>query len=190
MIRGAILASGRGSNAANLVDFAGKGPCREKLTIACLISDNPRALVLERGEEWGLPLHCIAGKGMDRREHEKKVLELLRSYDVEWVFLAGYRRILTGEFLSAFSGKGPEVSRVVNIHPSLLPEFPGLNAYERAFEAGVAFSGVTVHLVDEGVDTGPIICQEKFLRKKMIPWRISLKEDWNWSTGFILKPSG
>ena len=166
MIRGAILASGRGSNAANLVNFSREASCENELEIACLIVDNPQALVLERARKWDLPHYCVPGKGVDRDEREKKMLEILRHHGVEWVFLAGYKRILSKNFLSAFPGSQSNHSKVVNIHPSLLPDFPGLKAYERAFEAGVEFSGVTIHFVDEGVDTGPVICQESFPRKE------------------------
>ena len=133
--------------------------------MACLVADDPRALVLERAKEWNLPYYCIESRGMDRKGHEEKVVQVLQSHHVDWVFLAGYKRILSGYFLSHFIEAEGKHSRVVNIHPSLLPEFPGLNAYERAFEAGKNFSGVTVHFVDEGVDTGAIICQDHFPRK-------------------------
>ena len=166
MIRGAILASGRGSNAANLVSFSREDSCKNDLSIVCLVADNPDAMVLERAKDWSVPGYCIPHKGMEREEHEKKVLEVLQSHDVNWVFLAGYKRIVSGDFLRAFPDPEGGHYRVVNIHPSLLPEFPGLNAYERAFEKGVDCSGVTVHFVDEGVDTGPIICQEHFPREK------------------------
>ena len=166
MICGAILASGRGSNALNLVNFSHEESCKKQLRIACLITDNPQASVLEQFKGKDLPCHCIPRKGTDRKKHEEKILHTLKYYDVDWVFLAGYRRILSGYFLAEFTTSGSKHSRVVNIHPSLLPDFPGLNAYERAFNAGKDFSGVTVHLVDEGVDTGPILCQEQFPRKK------------------------
>ena len=166
MICGAILASGRGSNAANLIILSREESLRERLSIACLIADNPAALVLERAKEWNVPSYCIPRQKMDRVEHEKKILQQLAYHKVDWVFLAGYKRLLTKHFLSAFTYPGEEHARVVNIHPSLLPDFPGLNAYQRAFAAGGDYSGVTVHLVDEGTDTGAMICQERFERKK------------------------
>ena len=166
MIRGAILASGRGSNAANLVNFSRENGCNNRLNIVCLVTDNPESLVLERAEEWDLPCYCIPHKGIERVRHEEKILKTLQFHNVDWVFLAGYKRILSGHFLAGFIEPKEKYPRVVNIHPSLLPDLPGLNAYQRAFEAGQDFSGVTVHLVDEGVDTGPIICQERFPRKK------------------------
>ena len=166
MIRGAILASGRGSNAANLVDFSQENSCQGRLRIVCLVADNAQALVLERAKGWSLPSYCVPREGLDRKHHEEKILKILQSHDVGWVFLAGYKRILSGYFLSHFVGAEGKCSRVINVHPSLLPDFPGLNAYERAFEAGKNFSGVTVHFVDEGVDTGSIICQERFSRKE------------------------
>ena len=163
MIRGAILASGRGSNAANLIDFSSQEP---RLSIVCLVTDNPGAQVLERAKNGNVPGYCISRKGMGRSEHERNILDKLESHKAEWVFLAGYMRILSGDFLRAFLAPHGKYSKVINIHPSLLPDLPGLNAYQRAFEEGRDFSGVTVHFVDEGVDTGRIICQERFKREE------------------------
>ena len=143
----AILASGRGSNAENIIRSS-----REESwpTISCLITNNPQAKAISVAKEWGVPCFIV--------DDEEKMIKILQENGVQLVLLAGYMRILSKFFLQSFTGK------VVNIHPSLLPAFPGLNAYQRAFQAKVTSSGVTVHFVDEGVDTGPIILQESFPR--------------------------
>lgn len=100
----------------------------------------------------------------DKAAHEAAIYEWMNSKNVDWVFLAGYMRILSADFIKKFHDPNLGVSRILNIHPSLLPSFPGKNAYEQAFQAGVKSSGVTVHFVDPGVDTGPPIIQESFPR--------------------------
>ena len=99
-----------------------------------------------------------------RDQHEADILDAISGWQPEWIFLAGYMRILSANFLRSFQDPVTRRYRVVNIHPSLLPDFPGMDAYRRAFESGVPEGGVTVHLVDEGVDTGPVLAQESFPR--------------------------
>jgi phosphoribosylglycinamide formyltransferase-1 len=100
-----------------------------------------------------VPARCIPHRAKSREDFEGEILAALKEHRVEWVALAGFMRLLSGRFLSHFPG------RVLNIHPALLPAFPGLHAQAQALEAGVRVTGATVHLVDEGTDTGPIICQ-------------------------------
>jgi phosphoribosylglycinamide formyltransferase-1 len=144
-----VLASGAGSNLQALLD-ADLGPGR----IAVVISNVPSAKALDRAREAGIPHRMIDHKKYDSREHfDHAVVDALREHRVDWVVLAGFMRIVTKVLLDAFK------DRVVNIHPALLPSFPGVDAQKRALEAGVKLSGCTVHLVDEGCDTGPILAQ-------------------------------
>lgn len=148
----AVFASGSGSNFEQLVHSS-----KEKewpLPISVLICDKPQAKVLERAARLGIPAVLIQPKQFpDKKSYEEAILQVLLSYQVEWIFLAGYLRIIGPTILHAYTNK------IVNIHPSLLPAFPGLHAIEQAYEYRVRISGVTVHLVDEGLDTGPILAQ-------------------------------
>jgi phosphoribosylglycinamide formyltransferase-1 len=148
------LGSGKGSNFAALADAcaAGRVPAR----IALVLSDVPGAGILGLAAARGIPaVHIPPGRFRTRLDDaaESAYVDALRAAGVGWVVLAGFMRILKSVFLRAF----PE--RVVNIHPSLLPAFPGLEAWNQALEYGVKVTGVTVHLVDDGVDSGPIIAQ-------------------------------
>jgi len=146
-----ILISGRGSNfeaiARNVQ--AGKIPAK----IAVVISNREDAPGVQRAREMGLTARVIPSKGKEREAYDREVVAALREFHVDLVCLAGFMRILSPYFIREFPG------RILNIHPALLPAFPGSDAQKQALEHGVKFSGCTVHLVDEGVDTGPIICQ-------------------------------
>jgi phosphoribosylglycinamide formyltransferase-1 len=150
-LRFAILASGRGSNAVALMDAFASGfiPAR----LALVVTNIDGAPVLAKAEARGISAVCLPHAGLTRAEHERRLLEKLRAERIDHVLLAGYMRLLSGELLRAFSG------RILNIHPALLPDFPGLHAAERQWEAGYGVAGATVHFVDEGVDTGPVILQ-------------------------------
>ncbi len=146
-----ILLSGRGSNfeaIARNVE-AGKIPAR----IAIVISNREDAPGLARAKEMGLKAVYLSSKGKERETYDSEVVAVLRAHQVDLVCLAGFMRVLSPYFVRAFP------QRILNIHPALLPAFPGLNAQKQALEYGVKFTGCTVHLVDEGVDTGPIVCQ-------------------------------
>lgn len=148
-----ILASGRGSNAQAIMDAIRRGEA--DATVGIIISDNPAAPVLARAAEYGVPARCIERARFTSREaFEEAVADELIAYGVELVVLAGFMRLLSPYFISRFSG------RIMNIHPSLLPAFPGLDAQGQALRYGVKVSGCTVHFVDEGMDSGPIILQE------------------------------
>jgi phosphoribosylglycinamide formyltransferase-1 len=150
-----VLLSGRGSNflAIHQAIAAGALPAR----IVAVVSDQPEAAGLARARELGLPAHAVPRRGpsgtLGREEHEARVLAVLDEAAAEWVCLAGYMRLLSAGFVARYR------HRLVNIHPSLLPAFPGLDAQEQAIEHGVRVSGCTVHLVDEGLDSGPIVVQ-------------------------------
>src|ERR1044072_7758639 len=150
MFRIGILISGRGSNMLALAD-AVEGGLIAGAEIAVVISDQAEAAGLRRGAERGLKSHVVGRRGRKRVEHDREIIAALRAHEVDLVCLAGYMRLLSAEFIEAYRG------RIVNIHPSLLPSFPGLDAHRQALEHGVKWSGCTVHFVDEGVDAGPII---------------------------------
>ena len=151
----AILLSGRGSNFEALADAVEQGRI-PRTEIVAVISDVPEASGLARARERNLPAHVVDGrKHANRREHEAEILRILESARPDLICLAGYMRLLSPEFVGRYRG------RILNIHPALLPRFPGLHAQRRALEAGESVSGCTVHFVDERTDTGPIILQRK-----------------------------
>jgi phosphoribosylglycinamide formyltransferase 1 len=155
LFRLGILGSGKGSNCAAIADAcaAGNIPAR----VAIVISDVENAGILDRARERGLDcLHIAPGKFRTKLDEaaESAFVAALRKAEVDLVVLAGFMRILKGEFLRTFA------NRVVNIHPALLPAFPGLEAWKQALEYGVKVTGATVHFVDQGIDTGAIIAQE------------------------------
>ena len=146
-----ILLSGRGSNFVALYEAMRSGEVPAE--IAVVASNKPDAPGLEKARGYGIPTFSLSHRGMARPDHEERMIEALREADVEWVCLAGYMRLLSPHFVQAFP------RRILNIHPSLLPSFPGLDAQAQAWEHGVQVSGCTVHLVDEGLDSGPIVVQ-------------------------------
>ncbi len=147
----AILLSGRGSNFVAIHEAILRHDL--KASICCVISNVPEAAGLARARDFGLNAICIPSRGLDRIEYDQKLISALLPLDPAIVCLAGFMRILSSEFLRSFPG------RVMNIHPALLPSFPGLHAQRQALQHGVKVTGCTVHLVDEGVDTGPILMQ-------------------------------
>ncbi|HET7213171.1 MAG TPA: phosphoribosylglycinamide formyltransferase [Terriglobia bacterium] len=146
-----ILLSGRGSNFEAIARnaAAGKIPGR----IALVVSNREQAPGLERARQMGLNTLFIPPKGVERDAYDGKVVAALKEAQVDLVCLAGFMRILSPVFIRAFPG------RILNIHPALLPAFPGLDAQKQALDYGVKFTGCTVHIVDEGMDTGPIVLQ-------------------------------
>ncbi len=150
-----ILLSGRGSNFLAIAESCRAGWIDAE--IAIVISNRADAPGIARAQAMGLEALVIPSKGRGREEHDAEVIAALKEKQVELVCLAGYMRLLSTEFVRAFP------SRILNIHPSLLPAFPGLDAQKQAFEYGVKVSGCTVHLVDEHLDHGPIIVQRTVL---------------------------
>jgi len=150
-----ILGSGKGSNMVAIADACAAGQIRA--AIAAVISDVPDAGILAHARARQLPAeHIPPGKFRTKLDEdaERAFVRRLTEAQVDLVVLAGFMRVLKGEFLRAFAG------RVVNIHPSLLPAFPGLEAWKQALDYGVKITGCTVHLVDQGIDSGPILAQE------------------------------
>jgi phosphoribosylglycinamide formyltransferase 1 len=153
LIKFAVFASGSGSNFQAIVNAVNNGNLRGELTL--LICDKPGAKVIERAKNENIPAFVFSPKNYETKaDYEKEILFLLKEKDVQFIVLAGYMRLIGETLLSAYEGK------IVNIHPSLLPAFPGKDAIGQAIRAGVKVTGVTVHYVDEGMDTGPIIAQK------------------------------
>lgn len=149
-IKAAVFASGTGSNFQAIME-AGNLPC----DVVLLVCDKPGAAVIDKAETYSVPVltfrpHEFASKP----DYERVILNRLREQNVTWVFLAGYMRIIGPTLLNAYP------NRMINIHPSLLPAFPGKDAIGQAYEEGVRTTGVTVHYIDDGIDTGPIIAQQ------------------------------
>jgi phosphoribosylglycinamide formyltransferase-1 len=148
----AVLISGSGSNLQALLDACAQADYPAQ--VACVVSNVPTAFGLERARKAGVPAVALDHKAFaSRADFERALGEELGKAGVEWVCLAGFMRLLSADFLARFPG------RVLNIHPALLPAFPGLHAPRQALERGVKIAGCTVHFVDAGTDTGPIIAQ-------------------------------
>lgn len=151
----AILLSGRGSNFEAIADAVEKGSIPDAEIVA-VVSDVPAARGLQRARERGLPAHAVDRHDYrNRAAYEAEVLRILDTARPDLICLAGYMRMLSPDFVSRYRG------RILNIHPSLLPKFAGLEPQGRALEAGESVSGCTVHFVDEGMDTGPVILQRR-----------------------------
>lgn len=148
-----ILISGRGSNMAAIIEAVQGGQIPDS-EVAVVISDKKSAQGLEKARARGIETVVITRNGRNREQHDAEIISELKSRDVELVCLAGYMRLLSRDFVAAFPNK------IVNIHPSLLPAFPGLDAQRQAVEYGVKISGCTVHFVDDELDHGAIILQK------------------------------
>ncbi|MDP7557009.1 MAG: phosphoribosylglycinamide formyltransferase [Nitrospinaceae bacterium] len=148
----AVLVSGRGSNLQAIIDSIERNALDAQLSL--VLSNVKDALALQRAEKHGIETIFIdPAISPNRKAFDKAMIDKLKEMSIDLICLAGYMRILGKEFIQAFS------TRIINIHPSLLPAFPGLDAQKQAIEYGVKFSGCTVHFVDEGIDSGPIILQ-------------------------------
>ncbi|MDY6805622.1 MAG: phosphoribosylglycinamide formyltransferase [Cyanobacteriota bacterium] len=149
----AILASGSGTNFEVIARAIETGKLNAKIQV--LIYNNPGAKVIARAEKFGVPAILLNHRDYKNRreEFDSEIIKTLGGYDVEWVVMAGWMRIVTKVLVNAFP------NRIINIHPSLLPSFPGIRAVEQALAAGVKITGCTVHLVSEEVDSGPILMQ-------------------------------
>jgi phosphoribosylglycinamide formyltransferase-1 len=151
-LRIGVLASGRGTNLEAVLEACERGEIPGRVVV--VLSDRKEALALERARRRGIPaIHVSPRSFASREEYDLRLAELLRQHEVDLVVLAGYLRYLTPPFVEAFR------HRAINIHPSLLPAFPGLEAQRQALEYGVKVSGCTVHFIDEELDHGPIILQ-------------------------------
>ncbi|MBM4764555.1 phosphoribosylglycinamide formyltransferase [Bacillus sp. B15-48] len=148
----AVFASGSGSNFQAILDAIKKGDLKAELCM--LICDRPGAFVVERAENGGVPTYVFSPKSYpDKAAYETKIVDLLEELQIDFIVLAGYMRLVGPTLLNRYEG------RIVNIHPSILPAFPGKDAIGQALAAGVKKTGVTVHYVDAGMDTGEVIAQ-------------------------------
>lgn len=155
----AVLASGSGSNLQALIDSIKDGSLPAE--IALVISNNPEAFALKRAKRAGIESTVVRPSDFDSREnYDEELIKIIKEYNVELVVLAGYMLICSKSFVEEFYG------RLVNLHPSMLPEFPGADAIGDALRSGAKVTGVTVHFVNEGCDTGPIIFQEEVAIKE------------------------
>ena len=151
----AIFISGRGSNMEAIIRQVQDGILKDVCEIALVFSNKPQAKGLEIAKKFGLPVAAIPSKGKSREAFEREVLELLQPYRIDYVVLAGFMRILSPLFIRAYK------NRIINIHPADTRLFQGVGGYEWAFENKLPSTKITVHFVDEGVDTGPIIAQRE-----------------------------
>jgi phosphoribosylglycinamide formyltransferase 1 len=150
-VKAAVFASGTGSNFEAIMNSENLA-CE----IVLLVCDKPGASVIEKAERYGVQTFVTNPIAYaSKSEYELEVLKTVREFGVEWIFLAGYMRLIGVTLLEAYEGK------ILNIHPSLLPAFPGKDAIGQALQSGATVTGVTVHFIDEGMDTGPIVAQEK-----------------------------
>ncbi|MGI6156389.1 MAG: phosphoribosylglycinamide formyltransferase [Enterococcus lemanii] len=148
----AVFASGNGSNFEVIAQAVAAGQIEAELTL--LFCDNPKAFVLNRGEKHDVKTLCFSPKDFNNKtEYEKELTKIMLEHQIDLIVLAGYMRIIGPTLLDAFP------NRIINIHPSLLPSFPGLHGIKDAYDYGVKITGITIHYIDAGVDTGPIIAQ-------------------------------
>jgi len=149
-----VLASGNGSNFQAVADRIKQ--TRHK--IVCLVTNKKSAYALTRAHNLGIPTHVVAYQGRTKEEAEEEILDLAEKYGAELMVLAGFMKILTGRLIDGFYGK------IINIHPALLPKYPGAHAIEESYRSGDKELGITIHQVDYGVDTGPVLLQKAFTR--------------------------
>ncbi|WP_100489266.1 phosphoribosylglycinamide formyltransferase [Sporolactobacillus pectinivorans] len=148
----AVFASGNGTNFQEIIESVARGEIAA--TVALMVCDQPGAAVIERAEKAGIDVLVVSRKDYPTKHaFEETIVEACKQHNIDFIFLAGYMKLLGKTLLEAYPHK------VVNIHPALLPSFTGLDAIGQAFRKGVKITGVTVHYVDEGMDTGPIIAQ-------------------------------
>lgn len=154
MINIAIFASGSGSNYEAIMQFFRENP-HSNLHVALVVCDRSKAKVINKASQWQTPTVLVnAGQFETKVDYERYILKKLKKYEIEFIALAGYMRIIGSTILDEYMGN------IINLHPSLLPAFPGVDAVGQALKAGACMTGVTVHFVDQGMDTGPIIAQQ------------------------------
>lgn len=151
-MRLALFASGNGSNVKAIIQAVNSGQI--SATIACIVCDEPAAYVIERAKQADITCFVLARDTLSRQEWEEQVIHYLTEKQVDFIVLAGFMRIIGNTLLHTYPQK------IINIHPSLLPQFPGKQSIKDAFDAGVKQTGVTIHWVDSGIDTGDIIAQQ------------------------------
>jgi len=165
-LRAAVFASGTGTNAENIIRSC---QMLDGIDIALVVTNNPGAGVIARAENHSIPCAIIPRpQGLPPRDakaaQEKEILAALAAAQIDWLLLAGFMQLFSADFLRHFYDAARGHNRVVNIHPSLLPDFAGKDSYHRAYDAGIKTHGVTLHYVDDGMDTGPVIAQASYAR--------------------------
>lgn len=159
----AVFASGNGSNLQSIIDHCAAGKIDAEIRV--VVCNKPGLLAIERAKKHEIPVILEDHRNYPTREaHEEQITKRLDPFKPELIVLAGYMRVLTPGFIRHWYNKKRNLPGIMNIHPALLPSFPGTHAYQDAFNYGVKLSGITVHFIDEGIDTGPIILQESFPR--------------------------
>lgn len=157
-----VLASGSGSNAEAIICYSQK---HQTFKVCAVISDKPEALVLQRAKKLDIESEVVVkAKDENKVQFEERLVQAIRKYQPDWVVLAGFMKLLSKDFLQNFYDAKIKNFKVLNIHPSLLPLFPGKEAYEKSFHSDMSQYGCTIHFVDEGMDTGQIIHQERLER--------------------------
>lgn len=155
----AVFASGFGSNFEAIIEAANNGSLHAN--IALLVVDKPDCFAVERANKHNIPVFAFRAKDYPSKEaYEQVIVEQLRAYHIDWIALAGYMRLVGSVLLDNYA------HRIINIHPALLPAFPGTHSIEKAYNHGVKVFGITIHYVDAGMDTGPIIDQESFKKQE------------------------
>ncbi|MFN3697432.1 MAG: phosphoribosylglycinamide formyltransferase [Pseudobdellovibrio sp.] len=161
-----ILASGRGSNAESIIQYA---KLHSSYVVSAVISDQPDAGVLNLAASHGVQAWCLPKhKKETSATYHSRLLNLVDKFNPDWIVLAGYMRLLPESFLKHYFDQEINQSKIINIHPSLLPLYPGLQAYEKSYESGNPEYGFTIHYVDAGMDTGRIIYQHKLSRPQEV----------------------
>ncbi|MFC1558652.1 phosphoribosylglycinamide formyltransferase [candidate division KSB1 bacterium] len=162
-IKIAVFVSGGGTNLQSIIDNCESGKINTEVIV--VVSNKANAYALERAKKHNIPTILIESKKYkDRNEHEREVIRQLDQYKPELLVFAGYMRLVSREFIKHYYNNERNLPGIINIHPALLPSFAGCDGYGDAFRYGVKHSGITVHFIDEGMDTGPIILQETFPR--------------------------
>ncbi len=159
----AVFASGGGTNLQSIIDHCEDNKIDAE--IVAVVSNKINAYAVERAKNHNITTIIVESKKFkDRNEHEAEIIKQLAPYNPELLVFAGYMRLVTPDFIRHYYNKEKNLPGIINIHPALLPSFPGTSGYEDAFDYGVKYSGITIHFIDEGVDTGPIVLQETFPR--------------------------
>jgi phosphoribosylglycinamide formyltransferase-1 len=157
-----VLASGSGSNAEAIIRYSQQ---HKTFKVSAVISDKPDALVLQRAKNFGIESEVVVkAKDEAKAQFEERLVHTIRKYQPDWLVLAGFMKLLSKDFLQNFYDPEIKHYKVLNIHPSLLPHFPGKEAYEQSFKSEMTDYGCTIHFVDEGMDTGKIIHHERLVR--------------------------
>lgn len=154
-VKSAILISGRGSNMEAIINASQNGILKGICEIVLVVSNKENAPGLNKATALNIPVQCIPSAGKNRAQFEQELINLLKEYSPEYIILAGFNRVLTSYFIGAYSG------RIINIHPADTEEYQGLHGYQWAFENRLPETKITVHLVDEGIDTGKVLAKKK-----------------------------